>query len=97
MIDLTSDSEYLSSVILFSLENLSNSSVRNAPLYRRNMDLPTNDSLSKPTKPSKLLALIALVVAFALPFLLVKTFPHKQKSYVSSIPMSLPDSQDSQD
>ena len=32
MIDLTSDSEYLSSVILFSLENLSNSSVRNAPL-----------------------------------------------------------------
>ncbi|MGQ3892073.1 peptidoglycan DD-metalloendopeptidase family protein [Legionella sp. CNM-4043-24] len=61
------------------------------------MDLPTNVSLGNSRKPSKLLALIALVVAFALPFLLVKTFPHKQISYVTSIPQSLQDSQDTQD
>lgn len=61
------------------------------------MDLPTNVSLSNSGKPSKLLALIALVVAFILPFVLVKTFPHKQKSFVTSIPPSLQDTQDSEE
>lgn len=43
------------------------------------MDHRPNVSLNNPQKPSKLLALIALVIAFSLPFILVKSFPHKQK------------------
>lgn len=44
------------------------------------MDQRPNVSLNDPAKPSKLLALVALVVAFSLPFILVKSFPHKDKS-----------------
>lgn len=43
------------------------------------MDQRPNVSIEDSAKPSKLLALIALVIAFALPFVLVKSFPHKQK------------------
>lgn len=52
------------------------------------MEQPTNVSLNNTGKPSKLMALIALAIAFALPFVLVKTFPHKQKSWVTSIPVA---------
>ncbi|MDP1614305.1 MAG: peptidoglycan DD-metalloendopeptidase family protein [Methylococcales bacterium] len=47
-------------------------------------------SLNSPSKPSKLLAVFALAVAFTLPFILVKSFPHKNKSGFGSIPQSLP-------
>ncbi|WP_131782751.1 peptidoglycan DD-metalloendopeptidase family protein [Legionella gresilensis] len=43
------------------------------------MDQQPNVSLDKSSKPSKILALIAILVAFALPFILVKTFHNKQK------------------
>jgi murein DD-endopeptidase MepM/ murein hydrolase activator NlpD len=42
------------------------------------MDQQPNVSLTNPNKPSILLVLIALVVAFSLPFVLVKSFPHKE-------------------
>ncbi|WP_028389251.1 M23 family metallopeptidase [Legionella fairfieldensis] len=42
------------------------------------MDQRPNVSLENSAKPSKLLALIALVIACALPFILVKSFPHKK-------------------
>ncbi|MCE3044578.1 peptidoglycan DD-metalloendopeptidase family protein [Legionella sp. 16cNR16C] len=48
------------------------------------MDQRPNVSINNTNKPSKLLALIALAIAFALPFILVKTFPHKIKPPVSS-------------
>lgn len=51
-------------------------------------------SLNSPNKPSKLLALIAIVVAISLPFILVKTFPHKNKSVIDSIPLTLPVTED---
>ncbi|WED43321.1 peptidoglycan DD-metalloendopeptidase family protein [Legionella cardiaca] len=44
------------------------------------MDQQPNVSLQSTNKPSKLVALIALVIAFALPFILVKSFPHKHKT-----------------
>jgi murein DD-endopeptidase MepM/ murein hydrolase activator NlpD len=44
------------------------------------MDQQPNVSIENSAKPSKLLALIALVIAFVLPFILVKLFPHKQKA-----------------
>lgn len=44
------------------------------------MDQRPNVSLDNSTKPSKFMALIALVIAIALPFILVKSFPHKQKA-----------------
>ncbi|STX52590.1 peptidase, M23/M37 family [Legionella busanensis] len=44
------------------------------------MDQQPNVSLDKSNKPSKILALIAILVAFALPFILVKTFHNKQKT-----------------
>ena len=44
------------------------------------MDQRPNVSLNNSAKPSKLMALIALVIAFALPFILVKSFPHKHKT-----------------
>jgi murein DD-endopeptidase MepM/ murein hydrolase activator NlpD len=50
----------------------------------------SNVPVNVPKKPSKLLALIALAVAFSLPFILVKTFPHKNKSVIDSIPLTLP-------
>ncbi len=50
----------------------------------------SNVTINTPRKPSKLLALIALAVAFSLPFILVKTFPHKNKSVIDSIPLTLP-------
>lgn len=50
----------------------------------------SNVPINTPRKPSKLLALIALAVAFSLPFILVKTFPHKNKSVIDSIPLTLP-------
>lgn len=43
------------------------------------MDQRPKVSTEDSAKPSKLLALIALVIAFALPFVLVKSFPHKQQ------------------
>lgn len=54
------------------------------------MDHRPNVSLNNPDKPSKLLALLALVIAFALPFILVKSFPHKQKTKFNSRTASLP-------
>lgn len=54
------------------------------------MDHRPNVSLNNPEKPSKLLALIALAVAFALPFILVNSFPHKQKTVLTDQPISLP-------
>ncbi len=47
-------------------------------------------SINAPEKPSKIIALIALVFAFALPFILVKMFPHKQKSQFTNHVMALP-------
>lgn len=49
-----------------------------------------NVLLNSPSKPSKLLALVALVVAFALPFILVKSFPHKNRVIDANIPLTLP-------
>ncbi|MBA2657707.1 MAG: peptidoglycan DD-metalloendopeptidase family protein [Tatlockia sp.] len=43
------------------------------------MDQRPNVSIKKSAKPSKLMAFIALVITFTLPFLLVKSFPHKQR------------------
>lgn len=54
------------------------------------MDHRPNVSLNSPEKPSKLLALIALVIAFALPFILVKSFPHKQKTRFTNRSVALP-------
>ncbi|KTD27927.1 MULTISPECIES: peptidoglycan DD-metalloendopeptidase family protein [Legionella] len=54
------------------------------------MDQRPNVSLKNSTKPSKLLALIALAIAFALPFILVKSFPHKQKANYSNEQALLP-------
>lgn len=36
------------------------------------------------------MALIALAIAFSLPFILVKTFPHKNKTFIDNIPLTLP-------
>ena len=47
-------------------------------------------SINTPQKPSKIIALLALVFAFALPFILVKTFPHKQKPRFTNKSMALP-------
>jgi len=44
------------------------------------MDQRPNVSINNSNKPSRLLALFALIIAFSLPFVLVKSFPHKQKS-----------------
>src|SRR5947209_3796891 len=49
-----------------------------------------NVPFNSPKKPSKLLALIALAFAFSLPFILVKTFPHKNKTFIDNIPLTLP-------
>ncbi|CEK11784.1 peptidoglycan DD-metalloendopeptidase family protein [Legionella hackeliae] len=48
------------------------------------MDQQPNVSLQSSNKPSKLMALIALVIAFALPFILVKSFPHKHRATFTS-------------
>lgn len=50
------------------------------------MDPRPNLSLDKSKKPSRMLALGALLVSFSLPFILVKTFPHKPK--ISEVPVS---------
>ncbi|HHF7346043.1 TPA: peptidoglycan DD-metalloendopeptidase family protein [Legionella feeleii] len=55
------------------------------------MDQRPNVSLESSAKPSKLLALIALVIAFALPFVLVKSFPHKHKTGYSENRLSVPE------
>jgi murein DD-endopeptidase MepM/ murein hydrolase activator NlpD len=52
-------------------------------------------SLESSPKPSKLMALIALVIAFALPFILVKSFSHKHKAVVASFSSSPFESQPS--
>ncbi|MBA3537382.1 MAG: peptidoglycan DD-metalloendopeptidase family protein [Tatlockia sp.] len=49
------------------------------------MDQRPNVSIKNSAKPSKLMALIALAIAIALPFILVKLFPHKQKANYDSI------------
>lgn len=54
------------------------------------MDQKTDTLLNSPTKPSKLLALLALFVAFSLPFLLVKLFPHKHKTTITNLSLTLP-------
>lgn len=59
------------------------------------MAQPTNVPTKNPGKPSRFMALLALTIAFALPFVLVKSFPHKQKSFVSSIPLPVQDADDS--
>lgn len=46
----------------------------------------SNVSLSGAEKPSKFLALVALAIAFCLPFILVKSFPHKTRSSIEKIP-----------
>ena len=49
--------------------------------------------INTPEKPSKIVALFALIFAFALPFILVKMFPHKQKTKFShELPIALPNS-----
>ena len=50
-------------------------------------------SVNTPNKPSKILALFALIFAFSLPFLLVKTFPQKQKQKYAKKIISLPNHQ----
>lgn len=55
------------------------------------MDQRPNVSLENSAKPSKLLALIALVIAFALPFILVKSFPHKHKTSYGENRLSVPE------
>ncbi|MDI9819784.1 MULTISPECIES: peptidoglycan DD-metalloendopeptidase family protein [unclassified Legionella] len=45
------------------------------------MDQQPNVSLENSAKPSKFMALIALVIASALPFILVKSFSHKHKTH----------------
>lgn len=47
-------------------------------------------SMNTPEKPSKIIALCALVFAFALPFILVKTFPQKQKTRFTNHIQQLP-------
>ncbi|STX29894.1 peptidase, M23/M37 family [Legionella beliardensis] len=47
------------------------------------MDQQPNVSVDKSSKPSKILALIAIIIAFALPFILVKTFHNKQRIAVN--------------
>ncbi|WP_232220199.1 hypothetical protein [Legionella tunisiensis] len=55
------------------------------------MDQRPNVSLENSAKPSKLLALIALVIAFSLPFILVKTFSHKHRTGYSESRLSVPE------
>ncbi|ASQ45030.1 peptidoglycan DD-metalloendopeptidase family protein [Legionella clemsonensis] len=45
------------------------------------MDQQPNVSLQSLNKPSKLMALLALIISFALPFVLVKLFPHKHRAH----------------
>lgn len=54
------------------------------------MDQRPNVSVDNSTKPSKLMALIALLIAFALPFILVKSFSHKQRTSYNSAQHPLP-------
>ncbi|KTC87102.1 peptidoglycan DD-metalloendopeptidase family protein [Legionella brunensis] len=54
------------------------------------MDQQPSVSLQSLNKPSKLMALIALVIAFALPFILVKSFPHKHKASYSQSELPTP-------
>ncbi len=61
------------------------------------MDSRCNVSLNRPKKPSKLLALFALIVAFMLPFFLVKIFHHYPQSHIAHIPVVLPDLDKSSD
>ncbi|KTD07178.1 peptidoglycan DD-metalloendopeptidase family protein [Legionella jamestowniensis] len=58
------------------------------------MDQQPNVSSQNANKPSKLMALLALVIAFALPFVLVKLFPHKHRAHYSDSPKSLADIED---
>jgi murein DD-endopeptidase MepM/ murein hydrolase activator NlpD len=44
----------------------------------------------KSAKPSRIVALVALTIAFSLPYLLVKTFSHHHKSNYDYKPLSLP-------
>lgn len=52
------------------------------------MDLRPNVSIDNSSKPSKTMALIALAIAFALPFILVKSFPHKHQMMPASSSLS---------
>ncbi|MFC3908171.1 peptidoglycan DD-metalloendopeptidase family protein [Legionella dresdenensis] len=53
------------------------------------MDQRLDVSINNPGKPSRLLALIALIVAFALPFILVKSFPQEHRATKARHPVSL--------
>ena len=55
------------------------------------MDYQFNVPLNSSEKPSKLLALLALVFAFTLPFIMVKIFPHKHKTKLSPPPSWVPE------
>lgn len=44
------------------------------------MDQQPKVTLQSANKPSTLMAVVALIVAFALPFILVKSFPHKHRT-----------------
>ncbi|MBA2653415.1 MAG: peptidoglycan DD-metalloendopeptidase family protein [Tatlockia sp.] len=59
------------------------------------MDQRPNVSLKNSAKPSKFMALIALVIAFALPFILVKSFPHKHKTNYDNLSQSAKPAQNS--
>jgi murein DD-endopeptidase MepM/ murein hydrolase activator NlpD len=48
----------------------------------------------KPSKPSKLLMLFALIIAFSLPYFLVKNFAHHNKTDYMQQSLSLPDPED---
>src|SRR3990167_2977524 len=58
------------------------------------MDYQFNTTLHNSEKPSKLLALLALIVVFTLPFIMVKIFPHKNKTklfeHLSILPETTP-------
>lgn len=54
------------------------------------MDQKVDTSLTSSGPPSKLIALVALVIACILPFALVKLFPHKHKTSGTNIHLELP-------
>lgn len=55
------------------------------------MDPKYKNPVKGSQKPSRLLAIIALAIAFALPFALVKSFPHKIQPMTTNQSLALPD------
>ncbi|WP_058462242.1 peptidoglycan DD-metalloendopeptidase family protein [Legionella adelaidensis] len=54
------------------------------------MDYKPRAPVKKSAKPSKLIALVALLIAFSLPVLLIKTLRHKKEEEVIKATLSLP-------